>query len=98
MIEKDLGNLRVVGRIPCARWDPIGGKLFDFFCTIYKTITGAIFSSYLSQGDRRATGRKQGGLPPDQCSSESDEKPITVISQVNDSGFVRKQVSEGAHI
>jgi hypothetical protein len=97
VIERDLGNLRVVGRTPHARWDPIGGKLFDFFCTIYKTITGAI-SRYLSQGARRATGRKQRGLPSDQCGSEPDEKPITVISQVNDSGFVRKQVSEGAHI
>jgi hypothetical protein len=98
MVNGNLGNLRVVGRTPCPLWDLIGGKLFDFFRAIYKAIAGAIFSSYLSQGARRATGRKQRRLSSDQGSGKPDQKPIAVISQVNDRGFFRKQVSEGSHI
>jgi hypothetical protein len=70
----------------------------DLFRAIYQEIAGAIVSRYLGQGARRATRRKQCGLSSDQCSGKPDQKPIAVISQVNDRGFFRKQVSEGSHI
>jgi hypothetical protein len=65
------------------------------FRAIYKAIAGSVFASYLGQGARRTTRRKQCGLSSDQCSGKTDQKPIAVISQVNDRGFFRKQVSEG---
>ena len=98
MVNGDLGNLCRVGRTPCTLWDLIGGKWFNLFRAIYQAIAVAIFSSDLGQGARRATWRKQRGLSSDQGSGESDQKPIAVISQVNDRRFFRKQVSKGFHI
>ena len=72
--------------------------MFDLFRAIDKAVAGAIFSSDLGQGARRATRREQRSLSSNQCSGEPDQKPIAVISQVNDRGFFRKQVGEGSHI
>jgi hypothetical protein len=76
----------------------IRGEWFNSLRAIYQAIAVAIFSSDLGQGARRATRRKQRGLSSDQGRGESDQKPITVISQVNDRRFFRKQISKGFHI
>src|SRR4029077_15140867 len=92
MVNGDMGNLRRAGWTPRTLWDLIGGESFNLFRAISQAIAAAIFSSYLGQGARRATMGKQRGLSPDQCSAELDQKPIAVISQVNDRGFLRKQI------
>src|SRR5512146_770595 len=98
MVDGDLGNLRRAGRTPCTLGDLIGGEWFDLFRAIYQAIAGAIVSSELAQGARRTTRRKQRGLSSDQCRGEPDQKSIAVISQVNDRGCFRKQVSKGFHV
>ena len=72
--------------------------MFNLFRAIYQAIAVAILSSDLGQGARRTTRRKQRGLSSDQCGSEPHQKPIAVISEVNDRRFFRKQVGEGCYI